>query len=117
MRHGPVPTPAFEHAQVIDRSMARYLSRLSYGRFRLCYEQGLRKDPTLQGRVTVKFVIDAQGHVSQANDGGSDLPDSDVVVCVLRAFSNLAFPQPDGGGQVTVVYPLTFDPPEAGAKK
>ena len=35
--------------------------RQNFGRFRLCYENGLRNNPNLQGRVTVKFVIDRSG--------------------------------------------------------
>jgi hypothetical protein len=83
--------------------------RQNFGRFRLCYENGLRTNPNLQGRVAVKFVIDRQGSVSTAQDGGSDLPDQGVVSCVVRGFGNLSFPQPEGG-IVTVVYPIIFNP-------
>jgi len=41
--------------------------------------------------------------------GGSDLPDSRVVACVLRAYSSLSFPPPKEG-IVTVTYPLSFTP-------
>ena len=83
--------------------------RQNFGRFRLCYENGLRTNPTLSGRVSVKFVIDRSGSVSTAQDGGSDLPDKGVVSCVVRGFGNLSFPQPEGG-IVTVVYPISFSP-------
>jgi hypothetical protein len=83
--------------------------RQNFGRFRLCYENGLRTNPTLSGRVAVKFVIDRSGSVSTAQDGGSDLPDKGVVSCVVRGFGNLSFPQPEGG-IVTVVYPISFSP-------
>lgn len=39
------------------------------------------------------------------------MTDRDVVECVLRAFSGLSFPAPEGGS-VTVSYPLLFSPPE-----
>lgn len=83
--------------------------RQNFGRFRLCYENGLRNDPKLAGRVTVKFVIDRSGAVSSAADGGSELTDKGVIACVVRGFSNMNFPQPEGG-IVTVVYPLIFNP-------
>jgi hypothetical protein len=83
--------------------------RQNNGRFRLCYENGLRKNPDLKGRVVVKFVIDRSGAVSTVQDGGSDLPDQGVVSCVVRSFGNLTFPQPEGG-IVTVVYPIIFTP-------
>jgi hypothetical protein len=83
--------------------------RQNFGRFRLCYENGLRNNPNLQGKVSVKFTIDRSGAVSIAQDGGSDLPDQSVVSCVVRGFGNLSFPQPDGG-IVVVGYPIIFSP-------
>jgi hypothetical protein len=83
--------------------------RQNFGRFRLCYENGMRSNPNLQGRVAVKFVIDRSGAVSMTADGGSDLPDQSVVQCVVRGFGDLSFPQPEGGA-VTVVYPIIFNP-------
>ncbi len=83
--------------------------RQNFGRFRFCYQNGIRDNPNLQGRVTVKFVIDRSGAVQTIADGGSDLPDQVVVRCVVSAFGNLSFPQPEGG-MVTVVYPILFSP-------
>jgi pSer/pThr/pTyr-binding forkhead associated (FHA) protein len=83
--------------------------RQNYGRFRLCYENGLRNNPNLQGRVAVRFVIGRDGAVSNVSNGGSDLPDASVVQCVIRAYYGLSFPQPEGG-IVTVVYPIMFSP-------
>ncbi len=83
--------------------------RQNFGRFRLCYENGLRNNPNLQGRVTVRFVIGHDGAVSQVSNGGSDMPDSGVVSCTVRAFYGLSFPQPEGG-IVTVTYPIMFAP-------
>jgi hypothetical protein len=82
--------------------------RQNFGRFRLCYENGLRNNPNLQGRVSVQFVIGRDGKVSNVS-GGGDLPDGGVVSCVTRAFYGLTFPQPEGG-IVTVGYPIVFTP-------
>jgi hypothetical protein len=83
--------------------------RQSFGRFRGCYEDGLRTNPTLEGRVTARFVIARDGSVATVQSGGSDLPDSRVVACVLRTYSSLSFPPPREG-IVTVTYPLSFTP-------
>ncbi len=83
--------------------------RQNFGRFRLCYENGLRPSPNLSGRVTVRFVIARDGSVGSVADGGSDIPDRTVTSCVVRAFSGLSFPQPEGG-IVTVSYPILFSP-------
>ena len=87
--------------------------RQNFGRFRLCYENGLKNNPTLQGKVSVKFVIDRSGAVSTASDAGSEFPDTGTIACVVRGFGNLSFPQPEGG-VVSVVYPIIFAPGEGG---
>jgi hypothetical protein len=83
--------------------------RQNFGRFRLCYERGLAKNPNLEGRVAVRFVIDREGSVSNVANGGSDLPDSSVVSCVISAYYGITFPPPSNG-IVRVVYPLMFSP-------
>lgn len=83
--------------------------RQNYGRFKACYEAGLRNNPSLQGRVSVRFIIGRDGDVGSVANGGSDLPDSGVVSCVTRAFYGLSFPHPENG-IVTVTYPIVFSP-------
>lgn len=81
--------------------------RQSFGRLRGCYEAGLARNPSLAGRIAVKFVIGRDGEVSLASAGEHDLPDEQVVSCVTRGFAAMSFPPPSGG-IVTVVYPVTF---------
>jgi hypothetical protein len=82
--------------------------RSRFGQFRACYEKGLAADPNLHGLVKVKFVIDTDGNVPMVADDDSDLPDANVVACVVKGFGALRFPQPEGG-VVTVVYPIMFN--------
>jgi len=91
-------------AEVIQR-----IVRQNFGRFRLCYEAGLRGNPTLSGRIATKFVIGRDGAVMQSSDAGSDLPDQNVVACVVRSFNSLSFPMPEGG-VATVTYPIILSP-------
>jgi hypothetical protein len=93
----------------IPPEVIQRIVRQNFGRFRLCYENGLRNSPNLAGRVSVRFVIGRDGSVSNAGNGGSDLPDPGVVSCVTRAFYGLSFPQPEDG-IVTVTYPIMFSP-------
>lgn len=87
--------------------------RQNFGRFRLCYEQGLSRNPHVEGRVAIRFVIGADGSVKNASDAGSSLPDRAVVGCIQSAFYGLSFPQPEGG-IVTVVYPINLSPGDPG---
>ena len=90
--------------EVVER-----IVRQNFGRFRLCYENGLRMDPELTGNVRVRFVIEADGATGVVSDAGSDLPDAGVVACVERGFGNLSFPAPTGGA-MTATYSLSFAP-------
>jgi len=84
--------------------------RAHFDAFRDCYKAGVRRrNKTLEGMVTVRFVIDRTGAVTDAHDEGSTLPDAEAVQCVVRGFGKLWFPAPDGG-PVTVVYPIQFNP-------
>ena len=93
-------------AEVIQR-----IVRQNMGRFRACYESGIRTSPTLSGRVVVKFMIGRDGQVSVAQDGGSDLPNDAVNRCIVQSFYSLSFPTPSGG-TVAVTYPIALSPSE-----
>jgi len=104
MRPGATVVSGRLPPEVIQR-----IVRQNYGRFRCCYEQGLSHNPNLEGRIQVRFIIGRDGSVSNVQNGGSDLPDSGVVGCVIGAYYGLSFPQPEGG-IVTVAYPIMFQP-------
>ncbi len=84
--------------------------RQNLDRFRTCYEQGAKTNPTLEGRVTVSFVIAGSGDVTKAWDGGSDLPSKATASCVVQAFSAIKFPESEDKKISTVVAPILFAP-------
>lgn len=92
----------------LPRDVIQRIVRQNYGRFRNCYEMGLRTNPNLEGRVTARFVIGRDGAVSNVSSSG-DLPDANVKSCVASAFYGLSFPSPEGG-IVTVSYPIMLTP-------
>jgi len=104
MREGTTVSTGKIPPEVIQR-----IVRQNFGRFRVCYENALRTNPNLQGRVTTRFIISREGTVANASNGGSDIPDPGVVSCVVSAFYGMSFPAPQGG-IVTVTYPIMFAP-------
>jgi uncharacterized Zn-binding protein involved in type VI secretion len=96
-------------AGVLAPPVIQKVVRNSFDVFRRCYEAGLKRDPKLEGKVLVRFVIGRDGRVSDFKDGGSDIPDKAVSACVVSGFGGLTFPPPKGG-IVTVVYPIMFAP-------
>lgn len=126
------PTPSTNGR--IDPRAVQEVVRNDRKAMRRCYEAGLGRDPNLQGKLAVRFVIALDGTVSSAvdihdapptsearpgavaaNDVPSDrdhraeprFPDAEVTWCVLARFKSLKFPHPEGG-PVTVVYPFIF---------
>jgi hypothetical protein len=80
----------------IPIDVIRRIVRQNYGRYRACYENGLKRDSELQGKVGVGFVIERDGGTSNLRDGGSTLPDVAVIRCIMNAVGGLAFPKPQG---------------------
>jgi hypothetical protein len=89
--------------EVIRREIHRHLNEI-----RFCYEEGLRGQPDLQGRVAVKFVIAASGAVQAAARASSDLGHARTEQCIVTAVKRWTFPAPDGGGLVIVTYPFSL---------
>lgn len=116
------PTPSLRQGTTtvngrLPPEVIQRIVRQNFGRFRLCYEKGLKKDASLKGTVTTKFTIDKSGDVTGNKDDGSTLADKEVVKCIVGAFAALSFPQPEGG-VVTVSYPIICAPGDpAPAKK
>jgi len=87
----------------IDKVMAKF--RLA---FKHCHEQEAVKDPSLVGRILVKFVIAADGSVSSAEVIATTLDNEAVETCVSNRILRILFPEVPGGGNVIVTYPLEF---------
>lgn len=106
----PTPLDAAEEGDAgrLPPEVIQRIVRKNFGKFRLCYEKALLKDPKLEGRVVVKFVIGRDGKVNSVSPTG-DIPDATVPSCVGKHFYDLVFPKPEGG-IVTVSYPIVFSP-------
>lgn len=91
-------------AEIIQRTV-----RQNFGRFRMCYQAGLTRNPSLEGRVSVRFVIGRDGAVSNVGLVGAGMPDASVNDCLRASFYGISFTRPDNG-IVQVTYPLLFSP-------
>jgi TonB family protein len=92
-------------AALVDEVIKRNLAQIRY-----CYQRQLPKDRTLAGKIAIKFVISNDGTVSSARVKSSSLDNAQVEQCVVGRFLRMDFPQPKGGGIVTVSYPFMFSP-------
>jgi hypothetical protein len=63
---------------------------VGYWPFRHCYEEGLRRDQHLGGKVDLDLAVAPGGAVESANITSATLHDESVVLCVAREASRLA---------------------------
>jgi len=92
----------------LDASRVAGVLRGQLGGIRSCYERALRNNPTLSGRLDLRFTIGTSGRVTSANASGlSAAPE--VGSCVVGRVRGLVFPAPEGGS-VDFSFPFNFAP-------
>ncbi|MAQ18414.1 MAG: hypothetical protein CMN30_26895 [Sandaracinus sp.] len=75
-----------------------------------CYETQLRNNPTLAGKVTVRFTIVERGTVSGASATENTTGSSEVASCVVNTIRRFRFNPGPEGGSVDFSYPFVFAP-------
>jgi TonB family protein len=76
----------------------------------VCYENQLRRNPGLQGKVVVEFTIEQSGSVSKAKPTSNTTNDPAVAACVVDTVKRFRFNPGPEGGSVTFSYPFVFAP-------
>jgi hypothetical protein len=94
----------------LDKSLIDAVIKQNMNQIRYCYQVELKKQPALQGKITVKFVISATGSVSKAEIASSTMDNPTVESCIVSRFLTFQFPEPRGHGIVIVSYPFILTP-------
>ncbi len=94
----------------LDKSLIDAVIKRNMNQIRYCYQRELTKNPSLGGKITVKFVIAKDGSVSKAETKQTTMNNSAVEDCINGRFMKFQFPEPKGGGIVIVSYPFIFAP-------
>ena len=84
--------------EIVQRVLKQNVARLRY-----CYDKALTVTPGLVGALEVAFTIGPDGGVTTATATG--LGDT-VGGCVVTVLRSLAFPRPERGLSVNVLYPM-----------
>ena len=92
----------------LDKSLIDAVIKRNMSQIRYCYQRELTKNPSLKGKIIVKFVIAANGSVSKASIKSSSMGSKGVESCITGRFRRFKFPEPKGGGIVIVSYPFIF---------
>jgi len=93
----------------LDADIIRRVVRAHINEVRTCYNAGLIRKPSLEGRVAVQFTIGGQGTVTNTQIVDTTISDEEVETCIAKAVKAWKFPKPDGGGSVVVTYPFVLE--------
>lgn len=75
-----------------------------------CYNQELKKDAALAGKVVVKFTVGAKGPVTSATVKQTTLNNKEVEDCMVKEVKTWIFPEPRRGEIVEISFPFLFKP-------
>lgn len=94
---------AFAPGDPLDRVSIQKVFRAGAPGFRFCFEQALKQQPNLAGRVDVNITIEADGTVGQAEAKGLT---PEVEQCMVERARKLRFPP--GSAAIKVHFPFIF---------
>jgi len=92
------------------RDMIRKRVRDSLPELEAVYNESIRRNPDLRGKLIVRFRIDPSGKVQRADSVEGDIRDPAFVNSVLEKIRRWNF-EPTGGHTVDVLYPFIFIAP------
>ena len=111
-------SPETESSKCTDRTLGEQQTRSgesiqakvlsNQARFRACYNEGLKVDPQLRGRVRLRFLISPSGLVAKVRVLENELTNCEVSACLRREVSQLSFDRSEDAA--TVYLPFVFQP-------
>jgi hypothetical protein len=72
--------------------LQRVARNLGYWPFRQCYEEGLRRDPRLSGKVSLEVLVSPSGGVDRSTVTAATVHDEIVAACIAREAKHIALP-------------------------
>lgn len=92
----------------LDQSVVKDVVMSYMPAIRNCYNQELKKDPALAGKVVIRFTVGPKGTITQAMVASSTLKNKEVESCMLKEVKSWIFPEPRRGESVDISFPFVF---------
>jgi hypothetical protein len=99
---GDVTTTGFDK-QIIKRVINQKRAEITQ-----CYNKELMKNPSLKGRITMKWRILSSGNVGAVEVVSDEMSNQAISACLKGRIAGWKFPSPKGGVAVDVAYPFNF---------
>ncbi len=72
-----------------------------------CYEAGLKRNPSIGGKIQLRFEVSQVGKVTKAEIENDTMHDDEVASCIKNRVSTWRLPAPSGG-PASFSYPFIF---------
>jgi hypothetical protein len=94
----------------IDKELIRKVIQEHAAQIRYCYEQELALNPRLQGKISIKWIIQGEGNATdaQVEPSATTLENGKIHECMMARIQSWQFPKPKGGGVAVITYPWIF---------
>lgn len=106
-------TVAAEEAEVdssdIEQGKLAAFVRARMGLVKACYENALKRNPKLRGKISIRFTILETGGLSDIAAAQNTVGSPDVAACIVNTMRSWRT-QFRPSGPVTVEYPFVFQP-------
>lgn len=97
-----------ESGEVDRNALAKYVKQ-RLAAITGCYERELKRNPSLKGKVVVRFTIGTSGRVTEIDIEENSLANDAVGACIKAVIRGWVFPfKPES--DVPVAYPFVFSP-------
>jgi outer membrane biosynthesis protein TonB len=104
---------AAEEAEVdsaeIDQAKLASFIKARMGLIKACYENALKRNPNLKGKISIRFTILETGGLADLETVANTMGSADVASCILSTMRSWRT-QFKPSGPVTVEYPFVFSP-------
>jgi outer membrane biosynthesis protein TonB len=84
----------------IEKSAVERVLRKRTSSVRKCYEEALKRNPTLSGKLSVKFQIGTGGRITRVKFKKNGTGDAGVANCVKAKMKRWKFKAPEGGSVI-----------------
>lgn len=108
--HGRVmdSAPEVESSDLDKAALARFI-RARLSAIQACYEAQLKRNPSLKGKIVIRFTIGSNGRTSDVEVDENQMGNDEVGSCIVAKIRAWTTPfKPDG--DATVSYPFVFQP-------
>ncbi|MDZ4676915.1 MAG: AgmX/PglI C-terminal domain-containing protein [Oligoflexia bacterium] len=96
----------------IDKEAIRRVVKANLKQIQACYEKGLNKEPSLYGKITIRWSIGPGGNVLEAGIKATTMNSSEVENCAVARLRTWKFPEPPANQIADVSYPFVFQAQE-----